>query len=929
MDQNQPRLTTARRRAIDRMLVQCLELPASERDDFLTRCRQRYPRLGRWLVQLAGHGHTVTLLDDSVRHLADDALSRRQHDRRAVRLPPGTRLGPWRIDQEIGHGGMGRVYQGTRADGAFDMVVAIKLIGHRQPGLASLLQRECRLLARLDHPAITRLVDAGLDERAGPFLVMEWVEGTDLRDWLDGNHPDPDARLRLFEQIVEAVAHAHQRLIVHGDIKPGNVRIRADGQVKLMDFGVARLLDIDDQAEGIRALTPSFAAPEQLAGQDITPASDVWALGRLLYWLLTHQSPPTDTQLMASAIGAAGLNRESELSAIIGCATAHDPDERYPSAAHLIDELHRFDQHLPLKCLPPTRRYRLNRFVRRNRLLVGGTTLITAVLLAALVATTWLYLDAEQSRQVALFERDRAEQHAREVEQVVTFQAEQLTGIDVAAMATDLRQQLQGLVDDTPEQAELTGIMLNLLDGHILEPGRSAIDQHFDDQPLVRSRLLVSLAGTRRSLALYDPAEATLDAAMALVDRQVHDTHPVRLGALHQRGLLLADRGDREAAEGYFRQALASRREVLGPDHRDTLTSARQLAVLLQSMGQVDEAEQLYRMTLERRRVTLGEDHPDTIASVHDMGVLALELGRIDEAEDRFRHALEMRRQVLGDNHHSTLTSMANLGVTLRRLGRHEDATIYYVEALERRRETLGHEHPDTLQSINNLAVLMHGKGQIDQAEALYREALAGYESLFGNDNPNTLNTLSNLGVLMEMQDRLERAERYLRRALAGRKDTLGPKHPATMVSKSTLSALLTRLDRADEAIDLSTEVLAFRRSELGERHPQTLIAMTHHAAALRELDQLEEAAELGRRAVNLAREVLPSNHWRLGHHKSQYARTVARISGYEEAEPLLVDAYEIMVSGLGADHVHTRRVGELLEAFQRRQNRSAADSAS
>ena len=264
--------------------MEFLELPDDDQPDFLEQCRQRYPRLSRWLDEMTDGGHTVTLLDDSVRNLADSAVQSSSITVKA--LAPDTRLGPWVVREAVGQGGMGMVYRGERADGAFEMDVAIKLIGKRRRGMAELLQRESRLLARLDHPSVTRLVDAGLDERAGPFLVMEWVEGTDLAQWLQENDPPLSRRLDLFCQLAEATAHAHQRLIVHGDIKPGNVRIREDGMVKLMDFGVARLLEAEDDGDvDLRALTPAFAAPEQLEGESVTTRSDVWSLGALLCWL--------------------------------------------------------------------------------------------------------------------------------------------------------------------------------------------------------------------------------------------------------------------------------------------------------------------------------------------------------------------------------------------------------------------------------------------------------------------------------------------------------------------------------------------------------------------------------------------------------------------------------------------------------------------
>ena len=393
-DKGAQSLSAMRRRALDRLLVDYLERPASEQAGWLAATRQRLPRLSAWLDQLIEDSHTVTLLSDSLDRLAAQSVAELELD--IAPLQAGDRLGPWAVTDEVGHGGMGRVYRGRRVDGAFEMDVAIKQIGQRRRGLADLLQRECRLLARLDHPTITRVVDAGLDERCGPFLIMEWVDGQDLDEWLVDSRASLPERLAVFDQVLEAVEHAHQRLIVHGDIKPGNLRVTPAGQIKLLDFGIARLTDSDERnPDRVRALTPAFAAPELYRGEPASVRSDIYALGRLL------------GDLVAAPLEAGKGCRELEAIRQRAC---HDsPDARYASVTALREDLQRLASDRPVSALPQTAGYRLRCLLRRNRLASGLVALLCLSLVGGLASLLWQTNQTRLAAERAISEGQRAE----------------------------------------------------------------------------------------------------------------------------------------------------------------------------------------------------------------------------------------------------------------------------------------------------------------------------------------------------------------------------------------------------------------------------------------------------------------------------------------------------------------------------------------
>ncbi len=764
MSESSHSLTPMRRRAVDRLLVQYLELADTKQTEFIHRCRCRFPRLCRWLDRLVEGGHTVTLLDDSVRQVADDAMQSRVESEQRAELPPGTEIGPWRIVEVIGQGGMGMVYRGERADGAFEMDVAIKLIGKRKRGLAELLQRECRLLARLDHPSVTRLMDAGLDDRAGPFLVMEWVEGTDLDAWLKQNNPSLEQRLALFIRLAEATAHSHQRLIVHGDIKPGNVRVRADGTVKLMDFGVARLLRGDKaEAPGLHGLTPSFAAPEQIEGEEITPRSDVWSLGILLYWLLTGESAPrNDTDAMTQSVSIR-YRRGRELAAMLAKACQLDPRERYQNVSDLALDINRFRTHYPVSPLANEPRYRITCFLRRNPALAGGIFATFAALTVGLTATTLLYMEAEQSRLEALQERDRAERHAWELEQIAEFQEARLADIDAGQMGRNMRESLVGMVtaalkgpvdpalspdlilerfEGALDEINFTDYALSTLDRNLFGRTRAAIDRQFANEPLIRARLLHTLAVTLREVGLLNEALDPQKEAFEIRLKHLGPYHSLTLLSMLHWAQINLFTGRFDQALDLMQQRLELQLATIGEDHPDTLTTLNSLGSVHFYRGELEETESYYRQALAGRKAVLGEDHEDTAFTMTGLGALLREKGDLDGAEYYLRRALERLIHVHGEDHHRSRNTLGQIASTMIKLERYEDArdTFERLHAIEQR--VLGDRHPDTLATLHRIARLDLYTHSFKSAADILGHVVNSRQETLGATHPHTLESM-------------------------------------------------------------------------------------------------------------------------------------------------------------------------------------------
>ena len=775
-------LSRSRRRALDQLLTEYLEQAPAERAAYLERCRKRWPLLTRWLEKLVAtnRGVTITVLGKPLQGVARQAIGQIE-DCETNPIKRGHRLGPWGIVEKVGEGGLGAVYLGERADGAFEKSVAIKLLRLRGAGLGEQLQRECHLLARLDHPGISRLLDAGLDEYCGPFLVMEWIEGHDLSDWL-AETPSQHCCLEVMCELCEAVDHAHRRMIVHGDIKPANVRVDREGRVKLLDFGIARLLGAtEDDPGAIAALTPSFAPPEQHRGEPLDARSDVWALGALLSWMLRagrvdSQSGEADPRSHPPEENPLQTISDAELLAAIDKACADEPGQRYASASDLLADLQRYRERRPLVAMPASRLYRMERFVRRNPLLSAAAIITMVLLTGGMSAISLLYFELQSAHQQVTFERDRAEQHTQELAEVVSFQETQLEGLDVLEMGASLHTSLFDMVNAEPSYQPLDGIsqesamdafehMLNqvnftdlalvTMEETLFADTLEAIDRQFSNQPVLQARLLQTLATTKRKVGLIEQA--------------------------------------REPQQ----RALDIRRERLGPAHRATLDSMLEMLFLNAALGEYEQGLEILYRRLELQLPTYGALDPDTLATINSIGSAYYFLGDLEKTERYYRRALDGRRAVLGEEHGDTAFTMTGLGAVQRDTGRLDEAETNLTEALDILDRVHGPAHHRTRNTMGQIARLMIEQNRLNDAKNQYETLLAIEQQTLGNRHPETLSTLHRMGQVLKLMGHYEAGAETLHELVAQRRELLGDHHPQTRQSIDLLARLYQRWDEA------------------------------------------------------------------------------------------------------------------------------------
>lgn len=741
-------------------------------------------------------------------------------------LAPGTRLGPWRILSTLAEGGMGRVYRAERADGQYQLQVAIKrLRALAQPGEDRMLQRERQILADLAHPNIARLLDGGTSPNGQPHLVMEFIEGERIDRWCRARQLDLAARLRLFQQVCRAVAFAHRHLILHCDLKPSNILVRADGSPVLLDFGIARLADSHD-AQGQGYMTPRYASPEQKRGEALSAASDIYSLGLILSELVAPAQddprgdastatpptqPPSGRALRSGLPWARGLR--GDLDAIVMRACAAAPADRYPSAEALAEDIDRYFDRRPVSPLRHRRGYRALRLLQRN----WPAFAVSAVLLSMAVGFTFsLQRQLDRAQAAERTARTEAE-HNRET---VGFLLAVFDNAD----------------PETGERADTTARAL-------IDAARQELDHSLQRQPEIKLRLGLTLARIYESIGL--PAEAVdlLKRAEALAPPELEITE--RLLLMDALARALASLGQRTQALEIATAAAERARLELPPDHELLANALNSLGLVLDAEGRSAEAFPLLEQALDIRLRVFGEQSIETAATLHNLGLAARRVGRLDTAENWLQRSLAAKRALLPESHPRVLSGQEALANVYRDRGE-LDRAVEVLQALRAQRIRANGADSTRVANLNNeLGNALQDLGRYGEAEQVYRDALRINRLRRGNDSPDTAVVLNNLASLLEDRGDYAAAEPLLRESLSIRTAALGAGHLATARVHHNLGRLLMQKGALDAARVELEHAFALRQTSLPQPHLELM-------GSLLMLAQLE--AQAGRAGPAAAR---------------------------------------------------------------------------
>jgi serine/threonine protein kinase/tetratricopeptide (TPR) repeat protein len=752
----------------------------------------------------------------------------------------GQRVGSYELREEIGHGGMGTVYRAERVDGSVTQQVAIKFVRRELLDALTLkrFQLERQVMATLKHPNIARLLDASQLDDGTPYYVMEYVDGIAITEYSDRARLDVRERVNLLRKVCGAVAEAHRELVVHRDLKPGNILVDSSGNPKLLDFGIAKPLhaasttDHEDTGTAHRFFSPQYAAPEQLEGARVGVACDVYALGLLLYELLAGCRPfelaglsagqaerlikevppsaPSNRLARDSVTGIQARQLRGDLDGIVMRCLRKSPSDRYASVEQLEADLENYLSGRPVQARGGHRWYRAQKFVLRNKLAVSAGLLLSLSLVGGAAAFA--------------LEAHIANRRAAELEQVSKFQADMLEQIDPpragqllssgikaqyaqalarAEVPDAERANLIAAFDKQWQDINATDAARELIDGALVKPAVTAIDAKFKDQPPVDASLSEVLGERYLDWGLFDAAQPLLERALATRRRELGVDDPATLQSLDAMGVLLQGRGKFAKAEDALRDALERRTRVLGAEHRDTLTTMNELAEVLALLGKLDEAERLVRQSLESHRRTIGMDDRGSLIALNELGFVLRQEGKLSEAEPLFRQSLEGRRRVLGPDHPLTLVAANSLAEVLRAQGKSTEAEAYLRADLETSRRIHGELHQETLKMINAMGAVSFDLGKQAEAEAYYRDALEKSRRVLGPDNSDTLVYASNVAGVLVQQGKISEAEPYLLDVLERRRRIFGPESSEALKSSIRLATLWQHQHRSAEVIKL------------------------------------------------------------------------------------------------------------------------------
>jgi len=791
-------------------------------------------------------------------------------EKSTVTAQPGvgkaSRIGPYRLIQKAGEGGMGEVWHAEQTE-PIRRRVALKIIkqGMDTRQVIARFEAERQALALMNHPCVAKVFDAGTTPEGRPYFVMEYVQGLPITEHCDRHKLSTNERLALFDQVCEGVQHAHHKAIIHRDLKPSNVLVTMqEGKAvpKIIDFGVAkatahRLTEESLFTEmGVLIGTPEYMSPEQadLTAQDVDTRTDVYSLGVMLYELLVGALPFEPKELRSAGLdGIRQMIREVEppkpsmrLSTLAGDrstdsarhrrvdvstlrrqltgdldwitmkALEKDRQRRYGSPAELAADIGRHLTHEPVVAGPPSTAYRAGKFVRRHRF--GVAVAASGVMLLAGFAVVVTVQAARIAREAEAKER-----------------------------VSEFLKELYQLSD--PSEAKGKSVTAR----ELLDRGAAQLRAMPTKDPEIRAELMATMGTVYRNLGLYAQAEPLLHEVLETRRRTLGAEDPQTLRAAGDLGRLWLDQGRSKEGEDSLKATLQTQKRVLGPEHHDTLRSMNNLAVAFLSQGRYQEAKALDREVLEIGKRVLGPEHPDTLKSMHNLANAYFSQGSYQESETLDREVLEITKRVLGPEHPDTLRSMTNLSVDYAKQGRYQESETLNREVLEISKRILGPEHPDTLRSMTNLSVEYARQGRYQEAEALDREGLEISKRILGPEHPDTLVSMNNLAYDYSNQSRYQEAEALLQAVLEIYNRTLGPEHPDTLWSTTSLALTLAAERRYNEAEALHRQVHKIRSRVLGRRHPDTLASVYNLGctAALRgdragALGYLREAVDQG-----------------------------------------------------------------------------------
>lgn len=924
---------------IDTLFGQALERPPEQRTQFvLEACGTDTELLTHVEKLLHLHDEAEGILGESAGTFAAPLLPELMgqiDDGHPSLDKPGSMIGPYEIIEQIGRGGMGTVYLARKSNDPYEVQAAVKLVrrGMDTQDVLRRFRHEGRILAALKHPNIARLYDGGIHHDGRPWFAMEYIRGEPIDEYCNRHQLSIEERIRLFITVCEAVQHAHQNLVIHRDLKPAHVLVTPGKELKLVDFGIAKLLEPDRMEltnyhtrEGIKVMTPEFAAPEQVRGEAVNTASDIYSLGVLLYLLLTGRRPyrtgilsmaemerlicRTDPVKPSHAVrggslpagstvdeepfdaeASAALRKKNvldlrrmltgDLDHIVLKALRKEPGERYRSAVGFAEDLENYLNGMPVAARAPTLQYRMQKFMRRNKWIVVAAVAATFSILTGLGIALW-------QANIATKERDIAQREAAK-----------------ALAAQDYLVELFEAADPANSQGD------QITAREIVQRGIERLEKNLGTEPEVHLEMLKVLGRVELALGDYHSASELLEEALAKT-RELRGNHHSDVASVASiLGEVVRQQGEFNRAESLLKEALAIFRNFHPADHSDTAITMDRLARTMELKGNFEEAETLYREALVIREKIFGEYSEAFSANLNNIGWLMQQMGRYEDAEEALKQSLAIKKQSIEAPHPSLASNHTNLAVVLRWMGKFEEAEYHSLQALNQRRLLHGDDHPSFTTALSNRSLILIDLARYQEAEENYRFVLQNNRRQLGPEHVYVGFALTHLSNALIQDGRSEEALPLLEEALEVHLNAVGEEHRFYATSLMIQGEALMHQDPMQAVNVLEQSADIFKRV-VGWDHPEYAEAMTRLGRVRLLIGEFTSAESTLREALNIQRKTLPDPHLRTIWTLINLGNVLREQNRCEEAEPLLREAVQAPQETLPPGH--WRRLAAHLE---------------
>lgn len=937
---------------ISNIVDTALELSAEERSNYIeSKCLGK-PQMKREVTELlraidqSSAENYLEDLNDYPHHLAWE-ISKTETGTFTSSLI-GTDIGPYKIVDLIGHGGMGSVFLAERADESFTQKVAVKILrrGMDTPSNIARFQRERNILAKMNHQNIARLMDGGMTEDNLPYLVMEYVKGDTLYDYCDKHQLPVEERLDLFKSICEAVQQAHNNAIIHRDLKPSNILVTVNREVKILDFGIAKLLEPENPdtelyqtRTGAHILTPAYAAPEQLSHRSITTKTDIYTLGTLLYELLAGASPfDTATKNISEIenqirkedppepaarfdelesrrrkklalhrkLSAKSLKSKlrGDTSAIILKALRKNPKERYDTVNQLLEDLERLDNHLPLIAKEDTFRYNTSKFIKRHKTALSIATGFLVLITAFVFFYTW------QINQ----ERKRAQLEAQKARKVSSFLTSLFRMGNPAhhpantITATTLLERGRNRLKSLNNQPEVQAQLSSVIGSAYLELGR-----YNQAKPLIKQsqKLRKNFSGTsspeyaealknhgilQRKMGNYAKAESLQQEGQAIYQSAPQTSHLIMASSLNELGWTVYKNGDYKRADSLYIKALQHIEKSPEPAEEKRANILVNRSSVLRKMEKLEKAERLAKKGLSLRRKVFGDIHPDVAVAYNDLGLILDNQEKHEQADSLYHRGLNISKRLYNKPHPDITTTLYNIGTLYREQKKYNKAQNYLSKTLDMEQQLLGKNHPSVAITLSQLASIAREMEKFEKAVKLSRRELSIRKQNLNNTHPGIARAYHDLGLIMQEWGKANRADSLYHKSLEIEKQLYQAPHRSIASTLSNLGNLHMKVENYKKAESYLLRAFRMNRKVFDITHPEITETLDELARLYQKIGKEgSNLISLLEDALQIKGQTPKENKWQEAYSDILQGKALLAIDKYKYSEQLLIQGYRTL----------------------------------